>query len=97
VKSRASCQKGISAKWLIYRRLNSFIWFDKGALFMFISSNATVSLCRAASALCLSGMTYILLLYVVGPNANVFICLSGMMLSKCILFLVLSVFLAYFL
>jgi hypothetical protein len=62
------------------------IWFDKCALLVFICLNiASESLCRAASALRPSGMTYIPLFYVVRPNisdsANMMICPSGMLLS----------------
>jgi hypothetical protein len=62
------------------------IWFDKCALLVFIHPNElSVSLCRAASALCSSDMTYIPLFYVVIPDisdyANILICPSGMMPS----------------
>jgi hypothetical protein len=61
------------------------IWFDKCALLVFIRRNVTVSLCRAASALRPSGMTYIPLFYVVRLNisdySNMLMRPSGMILS----------------
>jgi hypothetical protein len=62
----AIMQEGRINKRLVYRKLNSYVYLTN----VFIRPNVTVSLCRAASALRPSGMTYISLFYVVNLNIS---------------------------